>query len=167
MQGIVIDDFIGDDRKAFLIYISEVKCEASRIQGYTNHALYIEATVPRLPEPNYESWLIRIFHPGINSHVTIGMLLIPREFLYNAKYEAVCLEKVFKTLLKEFEGMQVGKIVLSTKRNIHFLARIEKVISQKVQANVKVKSKSNFIHTKTVFLSQSSVTHSTFISLFF
>ena len=70
--------------------------EAGRLRGYTNQVIYIDATMPRYSEPNYELWLLRIFHPGISAHITIGLVLIPREFLYSVKYEAQCLEKVFE-----------------------------------------------------------------------
>lgn len=124
MLDFEIDAFNGDgDRKAFLIYVTDVKCEAERLRGYTNQVLYVEATLPRYAEPNYEPWLLRIFHPGISAHITFGFVLIPREFLYSAKHEALCLERVLGTIVSEFERMQVRKIVFASKRNIHFLAR--------------------------------------------
>ena len=96
LKDFEIDAFYGDgDRKAFLIYVSEVRSETSRLKDYSDQTIYIDATMPRLQEPNYELWLLRIYHPGISSHVTFGMVLIPREFLFSIKYEAQCLEKVF------------------------------------------------------------------------
>ena len=108
---------------------------------YTNHVLYIDATLPRLNEPNYEIWLLRIFHPGINTHVTFGMVLIPREFLYSIKWEATCLLKVFSTISKEFEKMPVKKFLIATKRNFHFVVRIQKVITEKISPNIRIRSK--------------------------
>ena len=99
MVPIEIDAFAGEgDRKAFLVYHTEVMADAARLRSYTNGTLYIEATLPRITEPNYEQWLMRIFHPGINTHVTVGIALIPRELLYSIKHEANCLEKVFKAI---------------------------------------------------------------------
>lgn len=103
LKDFEIDSFFGDgDRKGYLLYETEVKTDANRLQAYTNQTLYLDATMPRIEEPNYEIWLVRLFHPGINSHVTFGAVLIPREFLFSVKHEAKCLEQVFRTIHKEF-----------------------------------------------------------------
>ena len=103
--------------------------------------MYIEATLPRLQEPNYEIWLLRLFHPGIGSHYTIGQVLIPREFLFSIKNEALCLQKVFEAIIEDFKEMPIKKFMIATKRNMHFVARVEKVITEKMSPDIKVKSK--------------------------
>lgn len=124
LKDFEIDSFAGDgERKGYLIYVDDVREEANRLRAYTDQTLYLDATMPRLDEPNYEVWLMRLFNPGINSHVTFGMVLLPREFLYSIKYEAKCLEKAFTAITGEFSGFATRKFMLSTKRNIHFLMR--------------------------------------------
>lgn len=64
--------------------------------------------------------------------------------MFSIKYEAHCLEKVFKALIEDFEEMKIKKFMISTKRNVHFIARVAKVVSEKVSPDIKVKSKSNY-----------------------
>lgn len=49
LKDFEIDSFFGDgDRKAFLIYVTEIKIDAARLKAYTDHVLYIDSTIPRL-----------------------------------------------------------------------------------------------------------------------
>ena len=54
----------------------------------------------------------------MGSHYTIGLILIPREFLFSIKYEANCLEKVFKALVEDFEEMKIKKFTPADVQNL-------------------------------------------------
>ena len=64
------------------------------------------------------------------------MVLIPREYLFSAKHEAACIEKVFTQIRDEFSVMPLKKIMISTKRNTHFVARCERILTEKVSISI-------------------------------
>ena len=67
------------------------------------------------------------------------MVIIPRNYLYSAKWEEPCLKKVLNTLHQEFEGKLTRQIIFSTKRNLHFFARVEKILKEHVSSSIILK----------------------------
>jgi len=45
-----------------------------------------------------EVWLLRTFNVKAGSHVTIGFVLAPKDYLMNKNLESKCLQKIFETI---------------------------------------------------------------------
>ena len=105
--------------------------EDERLLAQADRSVYIEASLPRVPDQNVEVWITRLFFPQNNVYVSAGLFIIPREFLYgNAEKERKCLVSVFGCLMEQLGKRNCMKIVMATKRNLGFLWRCEKVIQE-------------------------------------